>query len=120
VRPGDTRRLLWESPAGQESKLRAAVAGLSAVGRASNPVGAPPWQQAYNRTAEPGEELPLISVHELRHSWATLAMQQGVHVKVVQERLGHSTVAITLGTYSHVSPTMQRDAAQLVAGAFMG
>lgn len=77
-------------------------------------------QVAYNCTAEPGEELPLISVHELRHSWATLAMQAGVHVKVVQERLGHSTVAITLGTYSHVSPTMQRDAAQLVAGAFLG
>lgn len=59
-------------------------------------------------------------LHELRHSWATLAMQQGIHVKLVQERLGHSTVAITLGTYSHVSPTMQRDAAQVVAAAFLG
>lgn len=74
-------------------------------------------QQAYNRAASEEEVLPLISVHELRHSWATLAMQGGVHVKVVQERLGHSTVAVTLGTYSHVSSTMQRDAATLVASA---
>jgi integrase len=77
-------------------------------------------QLGYNRTADEGNDLPLISVHELRHSWATLAMQAGIHVKVVQERLGHSTVAITLGTYSHVSPTMQKDAAQVVAAGFLG
>lgn len=44
-----------------------------------------------------------------------MAMMQGVHVRVVQERLGHSTVAITLGIYTHVGPTMQREAAQAVA-----
>jgi site-specific recombinase XerD len=77
-------------------------------------------QLAYNRTAPDGDQLPLISVHEVRHSWATLAMQAGAQVKVVQERLGHSTVAMTLGIYTHVSPTMQRGAAQLVASAFLG
>jgi integrase len=52
----------------------------------------------------------------LRHTWATLALRAGVHPKVVQERLGHATVSITLGTYSHVTAGMGREAAALVAG----
>jgi hypothetical protein len=55
--------------------------------------------------------LPKIRFHDLRHMMATLLMSQGVNVKVVLERLGHSSVALTLDTYSHVLPTMQRDAA---------
>lgn len=50
-----------------------------------------------------------------RHTWATLAMQSGVHVKVVSERLGHSSVAITLDRYSHVTEGMDREAAETVA-----
>lgn len=46
-------------------------------------------------------------------------MQAGVHPKVVQERLGHATIGITLGTYSHVAPTMQADAAKAVAASFL-
>jgi integrase len=38
-------------------------------------------------------------------------LEQGVHPKVVQERLGHSTISLTLDTYSHVLPSMQEDAA---------
>lgn len=48
-------------------------------------------------------------------SHATLALQAGVHPKVVQERLGHSDISITLQTYSHVVPGMQEEAASLVA-----
>jgi integrase len=48
--------------------------------------------------------------HDLRHSHATHLLRAGVHPKVVSERLGHSTVAITLDTYSHVLPGMQEDA----------
>lgn len=59
--------------------------------------------------------LPYPSIHGLRHSWATLALQAGVHPKVVQERLGHSTVSITLDIYSHVNPAMDADAAKTVA-----
>ena len=62
--------------------------------------------------------LPRIPLHGLRHTWATLAMRSGVHPRVVQERLGHSNIAITLGTYSHVAPVMHEDAAELVAGLF--
>ena len=49
--------------------------------------------------------------HDLRHTAASLLLSAGVHPKVVQERLGHSTISITLDTYSHVLGTLQRDAA---------
>jgi integrase len=54
---------------------------------------------------------PCIRFHDLRHTAATLLLLQGVHPKVVQERLGHATIAITLDTYSHVLPSLQREAA---------
>ncbi|HVA61578.1 MAG TPA: tyrosine-type recombinase/integrase [Mycobacteriales bacterium] len=57
--------------------------------------------------------------HDLRHTWATLALEAGVHPKVVQERLGHSNVSITLDLYSHVSPAMQSDAAEKVASLIL-
>ena len=60
-------------------------------------------------------EMPYLSVHGLRHTWATLALQAGVHPKIVQERLGHSTIAITLDIYSHVNPAMDAEAANTVA-----
>ena len=54
--------------------------------------------------------LPKIRFHDLRHTCATLLLQDNVHPKVVQERLGHSKISITLDTYSHVMPTMQQAA----------
>ncbi len=54
--------------------------------------------------------LPDIRFHDLRHTFATLMLQNGEHPKVVQEMLGHATIAITMDTYSHVLPNMQRDA----------
>lgn len=56
-------------------------------------------------------EVPQITFHELRHTHATLLLIAGVSPKVVQERLGHSNVSITLQTYSHVLPSLQADAA---------
>ena len=53
-----------------------------------------------------------VRLHDMRHTHATLMLQQGIHPKIVSERLGHSSVAITLDTYSHVLPSMQRDAAE--------
>jgi len=64
--------------------------------------------------------LPRITLHGLRHTWATLALRGGVHPKVVQERLGHSTIGVTLNTYSHVSAGMQSEAAEKVAGLIFG
>ncbi len=62
-----------------------------------------------------GAGLPRIRLHDLRHTAATLALAAGVHPKVVQERLGHSSIGITLDTYSHVVQGMQADAAARVA-----
>jgi integrase len=59
--------------------------------------------------------LPVIRLHDLRHTHATLALQAGVHPKIVSERLGHSTVSLTLDVYSHAVPHMQRDAADQIA-----
>ena len=61
-----------------------------------------------------------IRFHDLRHTMATLALKSGVHPKVVQERLGHSSIAITLDTYSHVIEGMQEAAATSIAGSLFG
>ncbi len=66
-------------------------------------------------TAVKASCLPRITLHGLRHTWATLALQAGVPVKVVSERLGHASVAFTMQVYQHVLPGMQRQAAELVA-----
>jgi integrase len=50
--------------------------------------------------------LPDIRLHDLRHYCATLMVCEGVHIKLVQELLGHATISITLDTYSHVLPGM--------------
>ncbi len=68
--------------------------------------------------------LPRISLHGLRHTHATLLLLAGVPAKVVQERLGHSSITITMDIYSHVTPGMDADAAlvfgRLVAAASAG
>lgn len=53
-----------------------------------------------------------IRFHDLRHTHATLMLQTREHTKVVNERLGHSNVAFTLDTYSHVVPDLQEVAAE--------
>ena len=64
--------------------------------------------------------LPQIRVHDLRHTHATLALKAGVHPRIVQERLGHANVGITLGTYSHVDLDMQAAAALRVSALVTG
>jgi integrase len=56
-------------------------------------------------------EMPMIRLHDLRHSCATLLLAQGVSPRVVMETLGHSQVPLTLNTYSHVLPALLQDAA---------
>ena len=57
------------------------------------------WKDMVKRSG-----LKPIRLHDARHSHASLMLAQRVHLKIVQERLGHSTIAITLDTYSHVVP----------------
>ena len=59
--------------------------------------------------------LPRIRLHDLRHTYATLALSAGIHPKVISERLGHASIAITLDCYSHCLPTLSEEAAARVA-----
>jgi len=64
--------------------------------------------------------LPDIRFHDLRHSAATMLLSMGVHPKVVKEKLGHSEISMTMDTYSHVLPTMQKDAMDRLNDFFNG
>jgi integrase len=64
------------------------------------------------------KDIPRVRFHDLRHSHATQLLSAGVHPKVAQERLGHSTISVTLDLYSHVTATMQEDAAAKIDAAF--
>ncbi len=54
----------------------------------------------------------VIRLHDARHTHASLMLKQGVHPKIVQERLGHASIQMTLDTYSHVAPGLQQAAAE--------
>ena len=71
----------------------------------------PTVQQRFARAVRRAEAPPL-TFHGLRHTCATLLLGAGVHPKIVQERLGHKTVAMTMDRYSHVAPGMQGTAAE--------
>ena len=57
-----------------------------------------------------------IRFHDLRHTFATLMLEQGENPKVVQEILGHSQISLTLDTYSHVLPDIQEEAIRRLGG----
>jgi integrase len=59
--------------------------------------------------------LPRLTLHGLRHSHATMALRAGLHPKVIQERLGHSSIGVTMNTYAHAIPALQSEAAAKVA-----
>lgn len=80
-------------------------------GRPLHPDAVSKWFTA----AVEGVDVPRITLHGMRHTWASLALQAGVNPKVVSERLGHATVGFTLDVYSHVMPGLQEDAAAKVA-----
>jgi integrase len=65
------------------------------------------WGKLINKTG-----LKAIRLHDARHTHASILLKQGIHPKIVQERLGHSSIQITLDTYSHVAPGLQEAAAQ--------
>jgi integrase len=65
------------------------------------------WERMMKRLGLPG-----VRLHDARHTHASLMLKAGIHPKIVQERLGHSTISVTLDTYSHVAPGLQEAAAQ--------
>ena len=64
--------------------------------------------------------VPKIRLHDLRHTSATLALASGIHPKVVGERLGHSSISVTLDLYSHVIPGLQAEAAEKLGEMILG
>jgi integrase len=79
-------------------------------GEQGTPLSIPNLTYRYFRPILEKAELPQIRLYDLRHSCATLLLIAEENPKVVSERLGHSTIVLTLDTYSHVLPTMQQKA----------
>lgn len=69
--------------------------------------------QAFRETQE-AAGVPRIRFHDLRHTHASILLQKGVHPKIVSERLGHSSITITLDLYSHLIPSIQKEAADAI------
>ena len=65
-------------------------------------------------------KVPKISFHDLRHTHASLLLKQGIHPKIVSERLGHADVRITLDTYSHLLPGLQEETAEKIGEMLFG
>lgn len=65
-------------------------------------------------------ELPEVRFHDLRHTCASLLLAQNVHPRIVMETLGHSQISLTMNTYSHVAPDLQRQAAERIDHLFKG
>jgi integrase len=89
----------------------------------TNPAGEP-WRPEMIsdrwRRQWPALDLPQITLHALRHCHACLLLDQGVPIKVVSERLGHSTIAMTMDVYAHVLPAQDRDASAAIRRALRG
>lgn len=102
----------------QHAEQRAAgidSAGWMFTDGSGEPVHPHSISQAFERLARRAS-VPVIRLHDLRHTHGTLLIKAGVPVKVVSERLGHATPAFTIDTYQHVLPGMQADAARLFEG----
>jgi integrase len=118
TKTGNSRRI--DLPPFAVDALRDHRAAMLAEGNIAAPVFCAPGGgflrkgNVYRRSFIPlvtAAEVPRIRFHDLRHTHATLLLQAGENAKVVSERLGHANIRITLGTYSHVLPTMQKGAA---------
>jgi len=108
--------MLWEHRLKQEHARKMLGEPLSPTDLVfSHPAGNPFRPNTVTRAFQAIAEsvgLKGARLHDLRHAHATILLQQGVHPKIVQERLGHSSVAITLDIYSHVLPGLQEAAAR--------
>jgi integrase len=80
----------------------------------------PQWFSKEFRRVAAASGVPRIRLHDVRHTYATVALKAGIPAKVVSDHLGHSTIAITLDLYSHVSLGMDRDATDLLNSMWFG
>lgn len=78
------------------------------------------FNAAIKKIQEDDPSFPKIRFHDLRHTHATILLKAGIHPKIVQERLGHSSISVTLDTYSHVLPNLQAAVLQNVGDSITG
>lgn len=93
------------------------VSGLVFITSNGTPISPRNLQRHFHQALEK-VGLPNIRFHDLRHTAATLLLTQNVHPKIVQEMLGHSSISLTLDTYSHIIPAMQKEAAKKMEEMF--
>jgi integrase len=119
TKTGKGRRI--DLPAFAMAALQSHRAAMLAEGNIAAPVFCAPgggWLRkgnVYRRSFIPmvtAAEVPRIRFHDMRHTHATLLLAAGENVKVVSERLGHASIKVTLDTYAHVLPSMQKAAAE--------
>jgi len=113
--PSTADRLRRHRRAQLEERLSVGPAYLDSDLVFADPVGGPCHPSTLRKawlgiTARAG--VSGLRFHDLRHAHASLLLRQGVHPKIFSERLGHSTVGITLDVYSHVIPNLQAEAAK--------
>jgi integrase len=107
-----------------QAEERMAAASYEETEHVFTAVGGGPYHPQYlsrllgRYTAE--LQLPRLTAHGLRHTSATLVLASGVPPKVAAERLGHADPTLFTSLYSHVTPTMQRQAADLLGAALFG
>ncbi|MGI8913342.1 MAG: tyrosine-type recombinase/integrase [Chloroflexota bacterium] len=106
------RRLLLGPDYGQHDMVFASATGSPLIARNV--------QRAFKLALRRADLPATVRFHDLRHAAATMLLQAGVHPKVVSERLGHSTITLTLDTYSHVVPGLDADAANRLARVLGG
>jgi integrase len=115
----ELRQLKWQQA---EEMLRLGVRQASHTLVCARPDGKPIQPRSltheFAKQVSRMKDLPRVRFHDLRHSHATQLLLSGVHPKVAQERLGHSTITTTLDLYSHVTDTMQSEAAERLDETF--
>jgi integrase len=97
--------------------VHSVLRGITEASQPQLPPSGPSGQPIEISQLAEASDLPRIRFHDLRHAHATHLLANGIHPKVAQERLGHSSVGIALDLYSHVLPGMQDDAAAKIDAA---
>ena len=123
--PKSAVRALQQHKAKQnEEKLRADLDyedhGLIFALRNGTPVDQRILVRRYFKPLLHAADLPNIRLYDLRHTCATLLLAAGDNPKIVSERLGHSTITLTMDTYSHVLPDMQQASAEKLEEMLFG
>ena len=119
--PGTLRALAEHRRRQLEEQLAAGPSWNNASLVFATPIGRPvdgSWAITYFHRALDHAGLPSIRIYDLRHTAASHLLRRGVHPKVVQELLGHSTISLTLDTYSHVAPALHAEVANHMEALF--